>query len=66
MLNTISRMALAAALLLAAAGILFIAKIGPVVMTLTPEHGVHSGDLIALVPLAAAAWLLVPVLQPQP
>lgn len=29
--------------------------IGPVILVLTPEHGVHAGDVLALFPLAIVA-----------
>jgi hypothetical protein len=38
-------------------------KIGPVVMTATPEHGLHVGDFLALPMLAGAAAQLRPVLR---
>lgn len=30
---------------------------GPAVVSLTDTHGLHQGDVIALIPLAAGAWL---------
>lgn len=30
---------------------------GPTVVSLTATHGLHQGDVIALIPLAAGAWL---------
>lgn len=50
--------ALACALL--AYAIVGVWKIGPVLVTLTATHGVHLGDFLAVVPTAAAGWLLRP------
>ncbi|MCU1370166.1 MAG: hypothetical protein JWO77_1360 [Ilumatobacteraceae bacterium] len=30
---------------------------GPTVLSLTETHGLHQGDVIALIPLGAGAWL---------
>jgi hypothetical protein len=38
-----------------AVAIVLVWRIGPVVFTATPEHGLHLGDLLALPALAAAA-----------
>jgi hypothetical protein len=35
--------------------IVLVWRIGPVVWTLTPSHGLHTGDLLALPALAMAA-----------
>jgi hypothetical protein len=43
------------ALVVLALTIVLLMKIGPVWLSLTPEHGVHAGDLLALPPLAYAA-----------
>ena len=43
--------------------IVMVWRIGPVVMTATPEHGLHVGDLLALPVLAAAASQLRPLLR---
>jgi hypothetical protein len=51
---------LAGALSALAVLIIFAMKIGAVVATITPEHGVHSGDLIGLIALLGAAALAAP------
>lgn len=63
--TTTARIAASLALLLLAALVVVVWRIGPVVVTATPEHGLHLGDLFAL-PLAAAAGLLarLPGLRP--
>jgi len=47
---TISTIAVMAQILLALA-IVFVWRIGPVILTLTPTHGVHSGDFLAIIPV---------------
>lgn len=47
-----------------AASILFFFKIGPVVLTLSATHGIHSGDMLALVPALTGAWLARRALVP--
>lgn len=60
-----ARIAASLALLLLAVTIVAVWRIGPVIATATPEHGLHLGDLFAL-PLAAAAGRLarLPGLRP--
>lgn len=54
------RYALAGLLLALAAAVVFIAKIGPVVLTLSATHGVHAGDALAVVPVLVALALVAP------
>jgi hypothetical protein len=44
-----------AALLGLALAIVLLLKIGPVVLSITPQHGVHEGDLLALPAFVYAA-----------
>jgi len=48
----------AAALLVLAWAIVFVWRIGPVVLVLTATHGVHTGDSLALLPTVAAGYLV--------
>lgn len=34
---------------------------GPVIMSFTSEHGVHSGDLVVFVPILIAIFLSIPI-----
>jgi len=44
-----------------AAIVIFVLKIGAVVATITPEHGVHAGDPIGMMALLAALAVLSPL-----
>ena len=50
----------AALLLTASAVIVFGLRIGGVVATLSPTHGIHSGDVLGVVTAAAALLLALP------
>jgi hypothetical protein len=52
----------AALLCCLAVAIVLVLRIGPVVLTATPEHGVHLGDLLAVPALGAAAMNVRPAL----
>jgi hypothetical protein len=50
-----------------ALAIVLVWRIGPVVLSVTPEHGLHLGDLLALPALSLAGVLQVrPVLRLLP
>jgi hypothetical protein len=55
------RVALAAALVVVATAIVVLEPLphGPVLLTLTREHGVDTGDLPAVALLLLAAWVLL-------
>ena len=61
---TPGRVLLSTVLLAIAASVLFVFKIGPVVLTLTRSHGIHAGDALALFPAAAAVLLLLRPVRP--
>ena len=52
-----ARLFTTAALCCLALAIVLVWRIGPVVYTATPEHGLHLGDLLALPALSLAAGL---------
>ena len=53
------------ALLAVSALIVFHLRIGDVVASITPAHGIHAGDPLALVPFAVAVALLDPRAAPR-
>jgi hypothetical protein len=55
------RIALAVVLVVAAVAIVILEPLphGPVLLTLTREHGVDTGDLPAVALLLVAAWLML-------
>jgi hypothetical protein len=55
------RIALAAVLVVAATAIVVLEPLphGPVLLTLTSDHGVEGGDLPAVALLLVAAWLVL-------
>jgi hypothetical protein len=55
------RVALAVVLVVAAASIVVLEPLphGPVLLTLTRDHGVDSGDLPAVALLVFAAWIIL-------
>lgn len=57
------RVPLAAISLAIAYWIVFVTRIGPVVMVLSPTHGVHSGDSLAFPFVCLAAAMVVPAMR---
>ncbi|MFV0315732.1 MAG: hypothetical protein ACK5O2_02070 [Microthrixaceae bacterium] len=62
------RHAMALVLFCAAALIVLQLRIGAVLVTLSPDHGIHSGDFLGVLAASVAAWLLAgaPGLAPSP
>ncbi len=64
-----ARFGLSGALGLLALTVVLVLRIGPVVLVLSPTHGLHSGDVIGLLAAAVAMWVLrlgSPTLETRP